>query len=293
MEVLEKFKQILPISYTNEYLQKRDEGKIVYIDAKRIKISNILSRKHFFDSKFTSLCESIKKHGLIQPVSVTLNLDGTYNLISGERSLRACEILGITKIICMVLNLNDKTSALISLIENTERENLHFFTEAELFLNLCENHHFTQLDIASALGKTQSYVANKIRLLRLSQMVREIIKDNFLTERHARILLRLKEEKLQLKALEKISKNSLNVLQTDELVNKMLEEKELSKEKQTQKKDMEHIFSKAKDAKVFVNTFKRAISLMKKNGVEGVFEESENDDFFEYNVKINKEKDKD
>ncbi len=243
-------------------------------------------RRSFDADSLSELAESIRKYGVLQPITVRKLLNGTYELIAGERRLRACSLAGMRKIPAIVVNLNDNDSAVVALVENIQRQNLSFMEEAEAYRNLLYHHGLTQEELAASLGKTQSSVANKIRLLKLSRVIREIIKENNLTERHARALLRLEDEKQQIKALEKITDKGLNVRQTDELIEEML--------RQNAPKAMPVIVPKPKtntpkDMRLFTNTLRHAIDLIRRQGIEATSVETEYDNYIEYTITVPKE----
>lgn len=237
-------------------------------------------RKHFSEESLAELSQSISQYGLIQPITVRRGTYSKYELIAGERRLRACKLAGLKTISAIVIDVGNYDSAAIALIENLQRENLSFFDEAEGYSNLISDFGITQEELAAKVGKTQAAIANKIRILRLSPLVKKIIKLNSLTERHARALLRLEDEAQQLRALKLINDNHLNVTQTDQLIERMLEAK-----KPKQKNKPLRIF---KDVRIFANTIKQAIDLMNQSGVNAHSERIENDEYIEYVVRIPK-----
>jgi len=224
-----------------------------------------------------------------------------YDLIPSERCTRVCVVGGMLKVPAIVIDLSDNDSAVVALVENIQRENLNFIEEAEAYRNLLYHHGFTQEELAAKLGKTQSSVANKIRLLKLTHVVREIICDNSLTERHARTLLRLKSQEEQLAALEIITSKGLNVQQSEALVDEMLcqqaapeAECEVPEADETKACVPERrgirLISKSslKDVRIFLNTVRRAITIMQENGIDAVSTESEYDTYYEYVIQIPK-----
>lgn len=152
------------------------------------------------------LCNSIKEYGVIQPINVRRTASKNYELVSGERRLRASMMAGLKEIPAIIIEVNEDDLAIMALIENLQREDLGYMEEAEGYKNLINEHGLTQEELAQKIGKSQSTIANKIRLLKLSPMVKKILADNKLTERHARALLRLHDEQLQLKVLQKFVK---------------------------------------------------------------------------------------
>ena len=239
-------------------------------------------RQEMEKDSLAELEESIKQYGLMQPVVVRRINESEYELIAGERRLRACKNIGLSEISAVVVKANGTDSAVMALIENIQRENLGYMEEAEAFLSLLAVHGLTQDELAARLGKNQSTIANKIRILKLSPEIREQLAKHGLSERHARALLRLPDEKSKKKALSAIISRGLNVVKAEELVESMLEEK--NEKKSSDGKNI-RIF---KDIRIFANTIKQAIDIMKKSGIEASSLKKENEEFIEYTIKIPK-----
>lgn len=182
------------------------------------------ARRTFSSQALQELALSIRQHGLLQPISVRAMPGGRYQLIAGERRLRACRLLGMTTIRAVVYTVDEHQAALLCMVENLQREGLHFFEEAEGFASLIRVHGLTQEQVAERLGKQQSTVANKLRLLRLPREVRDIVVRCSLSERHARALLRLPNPSMQLQIAQRIAAEGLNVRATDALVERILQE---------------------------------------------------------------------
>ena len=266
---------------------KRDVPKTVcQIPIHAIMPNPYQPRRAFDSESLEGLTESIKKYGVLQPITVRRLFSGEYELVAGERRLRASALAGMLKIPAIIVNLNDSDSAVVALVENIQRENLSFMEEAEAYRNLLYQHGLTQEELALSIGKTQSSVANKVRLLKLSKLIREIIKDHRLSERHARALLRLKTEEEQLKALEKITTKNLNVQQTDELIDSMLEPEETAL--QSIKRPILKTTS-LKDMRLFTNTMRHAVELMRRHGIEAKSIETEYEEYIEYVITVPKE----
>ena len=182
-------------------------------------------RKYFSEQSIRELSDSIRQIGLLQPINVRRCSDGKYELIAGERRLRACKAAGYSYIKALVSGaLTDEELATIAMIENLQRENLHFFEEAEGYQSLLREHGLTQEELARRLSKNQSTIANKLRILKLSRVVKEKKLTAGLSERHARALLRLHNERAQLTLIEKILQEGLSVKATEELVEKELKQ---------------------------------------------------------------------
>ena len=182
------------------------------------------ARRTFSCQALQELALSIRQLGLLQPISVRALPGGRYQLIAGERRLRACRLIGQASIRAVVLSVDEHQAALLCMVENLQREGLHFFEEAEGFASLIRVHGLTQEQVAERLGKQQSTIANKLRLLRLPQQVREIVIRCGLSERHARALLRLPNASMQLQIAQRIASEGLNVRATDTLVERILQE---------------------------------------------------------------------
>lgn len=199
----------------------QEAGEIEYVAIDQIRPNPYQPRKNFNKTALMELAESIRAYGVLQPINVRKQSNGFYELVAGERRLRAAQIAGLKCIPCIPVVLNDNDSAVIALIENLQREDLNFIEEAEGYASLICEHGLTQENLARKIGKSQSAVANKIRLLRLSPMVRKIILDNNLTERHARSLLKIEDEQMQLRILREVCDNGLNVKRTEDLVERV------------------------------------------------------------------------
>ncbi|AIS53589.1 nucleoid occlusion protein Noc [Thermoanaerobacter kivui] len=243
-------------------------------------------RKTFDIKNLQELSESIKMYGVLQPITVRVVNGNSYELVAGERRLRASKLAGLTEIPAIIVDAYDEDSAILALIENLQREDLNFIEEAEGYYNLINDHHLTQEKLAKMLGKSQSTIANKLRILKLSKEIKEKLIENDLTERHARALLRLPDEELQKKALDVIIKKKLNVSETEKLVQSMIDK--ITKQQEESKKDSKKMMKFYKDIRIFVNTIKQAVDLMRKSGVPAEYDKKESDDYIEFIIKIPK-----
>lgn len=272
-------------------LDKALAGNITSIRLDHIRPNPYQPRRVFIKAALEDLCESIKQYGVIQPINVRRTSNGFYELVAGERRMRAAIMAGLTEIPAIVINITDNDSAVMALIENLQREDLSFLEEAEGYAGLISEHHMTQEELARKIGKSQSTIANKIRLLKLSPMVRKIIVDNLLTERHARALLKLHEEQLQLKVLKTICERGLNVKNTEELIEKTIEKysspNERIKEDSEKTSDRKYIKS-VMDIRIFINTVKQAVEIMKKGGIEAKAAQFDKGSFYEFVVRVPK-----
>jgi len=268
--------------------QKKEEEQknIIYVNIENIRPNPYQPRKQFNKLALEELCESVKQYGVIQPISVRKISANMYELVAGERRLRAAAMAGLTTVPCIIVDVDDNDSAVLALIENLQRENLNYLEEAEGYSNLINEHGFTQEELASKIGKSQSTIANKIRLLKLPPLVKKILMDNNLTERHARALLKLHDEQLQLKVLKKVCEKGLNVKKTEELVEKAIEKYTMQKE--NEKKNNVKFTKAIKDIRIFINTIKQAIILMKKSGVDAKAAQFDRGNYVEFVIRIPK-----
>jgi ParB family chromosome partitioning protein len=269
-----------------EKAEKKDEIRnITYINIDNIRPNPYQPRKQFNKSALDELCESIKQYGVIQPINVRKISSTTYELVAGERRLRASKMAELKEIPAIIVNIDDNGSAVIALIENLQREDLSYMEEAEGYHHLIEDHGFTQEELAQKIGKSQSTIANKIRLLKLPPLVKKILSDNNLTERHARCLLKLHDEQLQLKVLKHVCEKGLNVKKTEELVERAIERyTKGAKDPGSGKK----ITKAIRDIRIFVNTIRQAIDLMKKSGVNAKAAQIDRGEYIEFVVRVPK-----
>jgi len=261
--------------------------QIVNLPIDLIKPNPYQPRKYFSDMSLEELSQSIKNYGLLQPISVRKISENHYELIAGERRLRASKLAGLTTIPAIIVDAVDEDSAVLSLIENLQRENLNFFEEAEGYHSLLNDHKITQEELAKRLGKSQSTIANKLRLLKLSDKIKKLILEHNLTERHARALLRIPEEEIQEKVLKQIIEKNLNVKETEELIEGLLQKLTLKKEEKEQKRKLLKIY---KDIRIFINTVKQAVNIMNKSGIGAELQQVDGEDYIEFVIKIPKYK---
>jgi ParB family chromosome partitioning protein len=220
------------------------------------------------------LADSIREYGVLQPISVRVINNSTYELVAGERRLRASRLAGLESIPAILVAINDLDSAVLAIIENLQRENLHFFEEAEGFRNLLGEYAFTQETLASRIGKNQSTIANKLRLLRLSRPIQKQIVENELTERHARALLRLETEPDQQAALETIISENLTVRRTEDLI-----ESTLKKSSVRPGKKGKTIPFKAyiRDIRILTNSIQENLDIVRRSGMNANFDMQQTD----------------
>ena len=260
-----------------------NEYRVVMIPVSNIRPNPYQPRKVFDQLMIEELSNSIKEFGVMQPINVRLIKDETYELIAGERRLRAAKMAGLERIPSIVIHVNDKDSAVLALIENLQRENLNYFEEAEGYFNLMEDYGLTQEEIARQVGKSQSTIANKLRLLKLSDPVVKLLLDHGLSERHARSLLKLPSVDLQLTILDKVIIQSLNVKKTEELIDNTLNK--LINDEDSKKKNT-YLKTYLKDIRIFTNTIKQAVEMMKSGGVEVNYDIQESDTSYDIVISI-------
>jgi ParB family chromosome partitioning protein len=263
------------------YCQKapqKTEETVKMIEISRISVNPTQPRKVFAHEAILKLADSIRQYGIIQPLLVR-KINDTYELVAGERRLRASKELGLKAVPCIITDISELKSAEISIIENLLREDLNIFEQAEAIQALIDTHNLTQEEIATKLSNSQSFVANKLRLLRFSSAERELILKNNLTERHARALLRIADPVLRDKILGAIINEGLNVASTDELIESYLA-----------KRDGKTSVSKgnSKGINAFYSTINRAIDTVKGQGIGIKCRRVENDDYTELTIIVPK-----
>lgn len=252
---------------------------------RRIRISDITRnpnqpRKYFDPEAIAQLAESIRQYGVLNPLTVRRATGGGYELVAGERRLRAARVAGLAEVPCLVITADSQDSSAIALVENLQRRDLDFFEEAGGFKRLIEQYGLTQEEAARKVGKTQSAVANKLRLLRLSQQNMELIRSAGLTERHARALLRLETEEERITATNFIIEHDLNVSRTEQYIDSLLKEKEMPI---GQERKMVRLI---KDVRFFLNTLNRAIGVMVDAGVGATVDQQESEDGLTLTINI-------
>jgi ParB family chromosome partitioning protein len=254
-------------------------------EVKNIPIHDIVSspyqpRTIFDDDKIDELCQTIKTHGVIQPIVVRFR-DGRYEIIAGERRWRAVTKLGMDSIPAIVREFNDSQAASIALIENLQREGLTAIEEAVAYQKLIDLHQLTQESLAQRLGKSQSTIANKIRLLNLPEAAKIALMERSISERHARALLSLDNEELQQKVLSEIISKELNVKQTEARIAYYKEASKIKKSKR---------ISFTKDVRLALNTIRQSIDMVSGSGLDIKTKETDNEDHYEIVIHIPKRK---
>ncbi|MBQ3551608.1 MAG: ParB/RepB/Spo0J family partition protein [Clostridia bacterium] len=241
-------------------------------------------RKTFDDVSIQELAQSIKQVGLIQPLVVRKAGD-TYELIAGERRLRALKLLGYEKATCIVqTTVVDEASAMMALIENLQREDLHFFEEALSYQELINAYSITQEQLAERIGKSQSFIANKLRVLKLPDTVKDAIVKGNLSERHARALLKLGNEDEQIELAKKTSDEGLSVKDLERLIEKTLND--AYDKKRDGAKPRPVIIRMVKDYRIFVNTVNQAVQVLRESGLSVDVAQEERENGVDINIKV-------
>lgn len=254
---------------------------------RRVRVSDIVRnpnqpRKYFDPEAIAQLAESIRQYGVLNPLTVRRAPGGGYELVAGERRLRAARVAGLNDVPCLVIAADNEDSSAIALVENLQRRDLDFFEEAEGFKRLIDQYGLTQEEAARKVGKTQSAVANKLRLLRLSEQNMELIRSAGLTERHARCLLRLDDETDRINATNYIIEHDLNVSRAEQYVDALLVEKQSPPVPGGERKVVRLI----KDVRFFLNTLNRAVGVMVDAGIGATVDQTEEDDCLTLTIQI-------
>ena len=237
-----------------------ETGRVVFLPAASIRPNPAQPRKVFKSDALDELADSIRHHGILQPLSVR-RMGNAYELIAGERRLRAAQIAGVTDIPCIILRMDEKESGIAALIENLQRQDLDFIEEALGIRRLLDDHGMSQEQAARLLGKSQSAVANKLRLLKHSEAVLIKLREAELTERHARALLRLPGEEEKLSAIAEILRQGMSVARTESYIESLL----LNKETKTGKPNVG----------AFLNNLTQSLQKMQLSGISAVSERRE------------------
>ncbi|MEW5783615.1 MAG: nucleoid occlusion protein [Bacillota bacterium] len=251
--------------------------KATQINIEDIQPNPYQPRRTFTDEKIMELVQSIKTYGLLQPI-ILRRTGKKYQLVAGERRLMACKYLGWKSISATVKDLSESAMATIALIENLQRENLNFLEEAMGYARLMQDFNLTQEVLAQRLGKSQSTIANKLRLLKLADSVKQALLDENLTERHARALLKLNTAEQQQKMIQEIIERGLTVSQTEAKIDRILGRLE-SKTKKAPKGII-------RDYRIFLNTIREAVKIIEKSGLSPEIEEVMESNYVEVRIRL-------
>ena len=259
-------------------------GGIIYLCTEDIAPCPVQPRKNFDDESLRELSESIRCYGVLNPLTVRLR-GGSYELVAGERRLRAAKLAGLREVPCTLVDVDMEGASLIALVENLQRRDLDFIEEAEGINRLILLFGMSQEEAARRIGKSQSAVANKLRLLKLPRDILEALRDNSLSERHGRALLRLPTAELQREVLGHIIENQLTVAATESYIEALLTASEPPEEKPSQKRSFI-----LKDVRIFLNSLSHSLEVMKQGGIEAGMKRQETEDSLILTISIPKSK---
>ena len=240
-----------------------ETGRVIFLPARAIRPNPAQPRSLFREEALSELADSIRHHGILQPLSVRRTATG-YELIAGERRLRAAQLVGLTEIPCIVMNMDERESGLAAMVENLQRQDLDFVEEAKGISRLMSNWNMSQEQVARMLGKSQSAFANKLRLLRHSDSVLAALRENGLTERHGRALLKLEQETQKLAAIEEILRRNMSVAQTERYIQELTEGHPGS--------------ARRVNVGAFLNSLNQSLAKIQLSGISAVSERRETED---------------
>lgn len=255
-------------------------GEIVMIKLSELCPNRSQPRREFDDEALRSLAESIRENGILQPVCVR-KMGAGYEIISGERRVRAAKLIGLSEIPCIIMNADDEQTAVLALIENIQRKDLSFFEEALAIEKLISCYGLTQEEAAVRLGKAQSTIANKLRLLRLSDAERRMIVTGGLTERQARAVVRISDDRIRCSVIEKIIREKLSTEQTEALVNKVLSGENIPARSRSKFSNVGRM-----PAVMYMNSLNALLKKIKSENVDCEFTADKNDEYMEYTIKF-------
>ena len=246
-----------------------DSTRVLFLPVSSILPNPNQPRRHFSQAELEELAGSIRALGLLQPLTVRRR-EGSWELVAGERRLRAAKLAGLDEVPCLSIQADSQSTSLLALVENLQRRDLDFWEEALALQRLLDIFHLSQEEVARRIGKSQSAVANKLRLLKLPPEVLSTLRDGGCSERHARALLRMNSPEQQADAARQAVDQSLTVAQTEALVERML----------TQSPSRQHKRPTfiVKDVRLFLNTITRSLDLMRSAGVDAQCRREDTDD---------------
>ncbi|HCS73173.1 MAG TPA: nucleoid occlusion protein [Clostridiales bacterium] len=287
-------RKILSIHGSNPREENSDTKRIENIPIHSIKPNPYQPRKSFTIDSLEEMAQSIRQYGVIQPITVRKVAQDGYELITGERRLRAAKLAGLDYIPAIIMNAYEQDSAIMAMIENLQRENLHYLEEAKGYANLILDHEFTQEELALKLGKNQSTIANKLRILKLSNEIKDVLIREKLTERHARALLKLPDDESRMDAVRHVVDNKLNVRDTEEVVECIVlrdaekQNKDRKRTEKTNNRKQKKVFKRTKDIRIFINTIKNSVGMLKSYGMPVHYSQLDKEDKIEIIVTIPK-----
>ncbi len=266
-------------------VEKSKNMEIIDIPLEKIQRNPYQPRHEFDENELIDLAKSIRAYGLIQPIVVRAVEDG-YQIVAGERRYRACCMLGMKEIQSVVQEMNDEKAAAVSLIENIQRKELNYFEEANAYNILINQFGMTQDELARKIGRSQSAIANKLRILKLPEAVKEMIEPAVVSERHARALLKINNAETQMEVIRQIFEKELTVKETEELVDKLSRNNIPGESKRSNSN--QNVSMIIRDARIFLNTIRETIKRARQTGVDIVMEERDLEEQYEITIKIAK-----
>ncbi len=266
-----------------EKMTGKGQKVVELIPVELIKPNPYQPRRQFDEDELIKLAQSIRSYGLIQPI-VVRPVEEIYQIIAGERRYRACLLLGMERIAAIIQDMNDQNTAAVSLIENIQRKELNYFEEANAYSFLINNFDMTQEDLARKIGKSQSAIANKLRLLKLPLEVQSLIVPDMLSERHVRALLKLNTAEMQIAAIKQIYEQDLTVKETEQLVEN-LSKNNMPQESEA-KPGSQQVSMIIRDARIFINTIKETVRRARQIGVDMQIEEEDSEEEYRIHISI-------
>ena len=260
-------------------------GGILSLRVEDLAPNPVQPRRRFDEEELRELSESIRSYGILNPLTVRLRC-GKYELVAGERRLRAAKLAGLKEVPCLLVDVDMQDAGLLALVENLQRKDLDFLEEAEGLQRLIRMFGMSQEEAARRIGKSQSAVANKLRLLKLPPDVLDALRQNGLSERHGRALLRLPDGESQRTALAVILENHMTVAAADAYIDALLSPPEETPPP-PEKKERRRTFV-LKDVRLFLNTVSRSIDLMKQGGIDAGMKREETEDALILTISIPK-----
>ncbi len=262
--------------------QSDGEDRIEQIRIESIIPNPYQPRAVFDDERLDELCQTIEIHGIIQPIIVRAVLNNRYELVAGERRWRAAMRLGLPTIPAIIKDYSDADTASVALIENLQREGLTPIEEAFAYQRLIEVNNLTQASLAQRLGKRQSTIGNKLRLLNLPESVQSALSEKKITERHGRALLPLRDKDLQEKLLQEVIEKNLNVQQTEQKVHRLLNKEGAGKSHKPR------VSAFSRDSRLAINTIRESLAMVERTGLNVESIESDHEGYYEFKIRIPK-----
>lgn len=271
----------------SRFVDKKNDGNDGEEKIDQIRIESIVPNPYqpravFDDERLDELCQTIEVHGIIQPIIVRAVLNDRYELVAGERRWRAAMRLGLPTVPAIIKDYSDADTASVALIENLQREGLTPIEEAHAYQRLIEVNNLTQAGLAQRLGKRQSTIGNKLRLLNLPESVQTALSEKKITERHGRALLPLRDQGLQEKFLQEIIEKNLNVQQTEHGVDRLLNKENPGQSRKPR------VSAFSRDSRLAINTIRESLAMVKKTGLSVESTESEHEGYYEFTIRIPK-----